>query len=109
LKYCAKGKTTSSKHTSMADQLEVEKVDRIELLAEQAVRTRGGRRLLIAAVRDLAQGNPKQRWAIREIGAHICQLTNAHTLREIASDIAADGKASSLVAHDELLSGFWCS
>jgi len=46
---------------------------------------------------------------IREIGTHICQLTNAHTLREIASDIAADGEESSLVAHDEMLSGFWHS
>jgi hypothetical protein len=93
----------------MAAQLEDEKVDRIGLLAEQAVRTRSGRRLLIAAVRDLAKGGPKQRWAIREIGTHICQLTNAHTLREIASDVAADGKASSLAAHDELLSGYWSS
>jgi hypothetical protein len=93
----------------MAAQLETDKSDITELLAEQAVRTRSGRRLLIVAVRDLAQQGPTQRSAIREIGTHICQLTNAHILREIASDIAADGEASSLVAEHELLSGFWHS
>ena len=93
----------------MAGQLEADKADMTELLAEQAVRTRGGRRLLIAAVRDLAQRGPKQHSAIREIGTQICQLTNAYTLREIASDIAADGEDSSLVAEHELLSGFWHS
>lgn len=93
----------------MTGQFEVDNAHAAGLLAEQAVRTLSGRRLLIAAVRDLAQRGPKQRSAIREIGTHICQLTNAHTLREIASDIAADGEASSLVAHDELLSGFWHS
>ena len=93
----------------MDGQIEVQKGDRIELLADQAVRTHSGRKLLIAAVRDLAQRGPTQRWAIREIGTYICQLTNAHTLREIATDIAADGEQSSLVAHDELLSGFWRS
>ena len=81
----------------------------VGLLAEQAVRTLSGRKLLIIAVRDLVQRGPDQRSAIREIGTHICQLTNAHTLREIASDIAADGEESSLVAHDEMLSGFWYS
>ena len=96
----------------MTAQLEADKADKADVtgpLAEQAVRTRSGRRLLAVAVRDLAQQGPKQRSAIREIGTHICQLTNAHTLREIASDIAADGEENSLVAEHELLSGFWHS
>jgi len=93
----------------MTGQLEGVSAHAIGLLAEQAVRTLGGRRLLVAAVRDLVQGGPDQRLVIREIGMHICQLTNAHILREIASDIAADGEESSLLAHDEMLSGFWHS
>jgi hypothetical protein len=93
----------------MSSQLEAVDAHAIGLLAEQAVRTVSGRRLLVAAVRDLVQRGPDQRSVIREIGTHICQLTNAHTLREIASDIAADGEESSLVAHDEMLSGFWHS
>ena len=94
---------------AMSGQLEAVDAHAIGLLAEQAVRTVSGRRLLVAAVRDLVQRGPDQRSVIREIGTHICQLTNAHTLREIASDIAADGEESSLVAHDEMLSGFWHS
>lgn len=93
----------------MTGQLEAVDAHAAGLLAEQAVRTLSGRRLLIAAVRDLVQRGPGQRSAIREIGMHICQLTNAQTLREIASAIAADGEESSLVAHDEMLSGFWHS
>jgi len=93
----------------MSGQLEAVDAHAIGLLAEQAVRTLSGRRLLVAAVRDLVQRGPYQRAVIREIGTHICQLTNAHTLREIASDIAADGEQSSLIAHDEMLSGFWHS
>ena len=93
----------------MPGRLEAFNARTVGLLAEQAVRTLSGRRLLVAAVRDLAQRGPDQRSAIREIGTHICQLTNAHTLRGIASDIAADGEESSLTAHDEMLSGFWRS
>lgn len=93
----------------MTGQLAAADAHTVGLLAEQAVRTTSGRRLLIAAVRDLVQRGPDQRSAIREIGTRICRLTNAHTLREIASDIAADGEESSLVAHDEMLSGFWRS
>lgn len=93
----------------MPGELEAVNAHALGLLAEQAVRTLGGRRLLIAAVRDLVQRGPDQRSAIREIGTHICQLTNARTLREIASDIAADGEESSRLAHDEMLSGFWHS
>lgn len=93
----------------MIGQLETVNAHSIGLLAEQAVRTLSGRRLLIAAVRELVQRGPDERLAIREIGAQICHLTNAHTLREIASDIASDGEESSLVAHDEMLSGFWRS
>lgn len=93
----------------MASRVEIDSSDIMSLLAEQAVRTPSGRRLLIAAVRDLVHRGPQQRGAIRELGTHICHLTNAHTLREIASDIAADGEESSLMAHDELLSGFWHS
>jgi hypothetical protein len=91
----------------MSGQLEAVNAHVVDLLAEQAVRTPSGRRLLVAAVRDLVQRGPDQRSAIREIGTQICQLTNAHTLREIASDVAADGEESSLAAHDEMLSGFW--
>jgi hypothetical protein len=93
----------------MSSQLEAVNAHTIGLLAEQAVRTVSGRKLLVAAVRDLVQRGLDQRSVIREIGTHICQLTDAHTLREIASDIAADGEESSLVAHDEMLSGFWHS
>jgi hypothetical protein len=93
----------------MSSQLEAVNAYTIGLLAEQAVRTVSGRKLLVAAVRDLVQRGLDQRSVIREIGTHICQLTDAHTLREIASDIAADGEESSLVAHDEMLSGFWHS
>jgi hypothetical protein len=93
----------------MTGLVEVVDAHAVGLLAEQAVRTLSGRRLLVAAVRDLVQQGPAQRSAIREIGMHICQLTNAQTLREIASEIAADGEESSLVAHDEMLSGFWNS
>ena len=89
----------------MSSQLEAVSAHTIGLLAEQAVRTVSGRKLLVAAVRDLVQRGLDQRSLIREIGTHICQLTDAHTLREIASDIAADGEESSLVAHDEMLSG----
>jgi hypothetical protein len=93
----------------MSNPLEAVSAHATGLLAEQAVRSVSGRRLLIAAVRDLVQRGPDQRLVIREIGTHICQLTNAQMLREIASDIAADGEESSLVAHDEMLSGFWHS
>jgi len=93
----------------MSSQIEAVNAHAVGLLAEQAVRTVGGRKLLVAAVRDLVQRGLDQRSVIREIGTHICQLTNAHTLREIASDIAADGEESSLVAHDEMLNGFWHS
>jgi hypothetical protein len=98
-----------SDNNNKSDRLGAESADAAGLLAEQAVRTQSGRRLLVAAVRDLAHREPLRRSAIRDIGAHICQLTNARTLRQIASDIAADGEASSLMAHDELLSGFWHS
>ena len=93
----------------MSSQIEAVNAHAAGLLAEQAVRTVSGRKLLVAAVRDLIQRGLDQRSVIREIGTQICQLTNAHTLREIASDIAADGEESSLVAHDEMLNGFWHS
>jgi hypothetical protein len=79
------------------------------LLAHQALESKGGRRLLAAAVRDLARQSPQQKQLIREIGAKICQIAGARELRAIASAVAADGSEESLVAHDELLSGFWYS
>lgn len=79
------------------------------LLADQALQSRGGRRLLAVAVRDLARQSPQQKQLIREIGAQICRIAGARELRSIASAIAADGKEESLLAHDELLSGFWMS
>jgi hypothetical protein len=91
----------------MSSDLRSVEPDATGLLAEQALSTRSGRKLLVAAVRKLMRRRPEQRCAIRAIGTHICALTNAHTLREIASDVASDGKESSLSAHDELLSGFW--
>jgi hypothetical protein len=79
----------------------------ISMLAQQAVESSSGRRIVAISARSIVRGHVERRAVVRQLGATIYRSGGRLVLREVAALAAADGDPLGELASHELLSGFW--